>query len=218
MNISAIMGAVVCVMGLALYFLFGAYTNQVELRLLAEVAAASSKAEVRYQADLDRKEQEFHNKLNGEREANAKALAANKAEINRYRLQAERLSRVDPLAFGDDYHVRLARVMCRIEAGTDLSKVETCNSAPAETFLAGVAFTVTVTADNAEIWQEQCEDGNREFCDWSLTGMTPQAALTLLSWLEEVSGYAKEQGDHINTLHELIGYLGEDRPPEKEQQ
>jgi len=215
MNPTAMMGGVVVVMGIALYFLFGAYTNQVELRVTAQIAAASAKAEVEYQAELDRKEQAFHDQLNAERQANVKAQNLHIAEINQYRQKAERLAQVDPLGFGDDYHVRLARVMCRIEAGTDHSKVEACNNAPAEAYLSDLAFTLTVTAGNAEIWAEQCEDGNRDFCDWSITGFTPQAALTLLSWLEQVDGYAREQGDHINTLHGLIKMLGEPEPPDK---
>jgi len=215
MNPSAMMAAVAGVMGLAIFLLFKAYTGQVELRVTAELAAASSKAEVQYQADLDRAEQTFHDKLNEERQTNEKDRNSHIAEINKYRQLAEKLSRTDPISFGDDYHVRLARIMCRIEAGTDLYKVETCNSAATETFLTDIAFTLTVTAENAEVWREQCEDGNREFCDWSLTGMTPQAALTLLSWLEGVTGYAKEQGDHINALHGVIDYLGEPEPPDK---
>lgn len=211
MNPTAIMGGVVVVMGVALYFLFGAYTNQVELRMVAEVAAATNKAALDFQIEVDRIEQEHANKLNKEREANVKAQNAAIAEINLYRQKAERLAQFDPVGFGDDYHVRLARIMCRIEAGTDSAGVQACNNAPPETYLTDVAFTLTVTADNAEIWQEQCGDGNQNFCDWSLTGFTPQAALTLLSWLEQVDGYAREQGQHIDTLHSLIKAISGDR-------
>lgn len=183
--------------------------RQVRARLTAEIAAASSKATLRYQDKLAEKTQEFHDILNTERQENAKANDLRLAEINKLRLTADRLARVDPLSFGDDYHVRLARIMCRIEAATDHSAVETCDHAPAEAYLTDIAFTLTVTQDNAEIWREQCEDGHKDFCGWSLTGMTPQASLTLLTWLESVDAYAREQGDHINMLHDMVGYLGE---------
>lgn len=159
-------------------------------REYSEETAALSQKHIDDLAEKDRE----HNRQLGERET----------EINQLRLRADKLAKVDPLGFGNDYHVRLARVMCRIEAGTDSGARQTCDNAPAEAYLSDVAFTITVTAETAEQWAELCEEGNRDFCDWSLTGRTPQGALTELAWLEKVDGFALAQGLQIDSFHDLV--------------
>ena len=205
--IGAAGAGVVGVLGFAIYFLFNAYTAQVELRVTSEVGKVSAEAALREQARALELQAEFQNRLN-EREAEyVDAQNRSIAEINKLRLVAEKKAELNPTAFGDAYHVRLARIMCRIEGGSNRAKRDACNSAAAETYLSDIAFTLTATADTAERWQELCEDGQDDFCRWSITGMTPQGALTLLAWLEQVDRYAAEQAEQIDNLHALIDRL-----------
>lgn len=205
---------VVAILILLLGFVDWSRSNAIERAAAAEIAAASEKAARKYVEKTAALSQDFNEKLAEKDREHTRQLGNRETEINQLRLTADRLARVDPLGFGDDYHVRLARVMCRIQAGTDNNSRETCDNAPAEAYLADVAFTLTVTADNAEIWREQCEDGNRDFCEWSLTGFTPQAALTLLTYMERVDAYALEQGEHIDGLHDLIKAISANSDPE----
>lgn len=218
MSPTAILGAagaaIIGVMSLALYLLFGAYTASIEREAESRLAAAISEATLKHERELQRQIGELNDKHELERAQNEKAMGERIAEINMLRQKAERLAQVDPLGFGDDIHIRLARIMCRVEAGSDLAAVETCNSAPAETFLTDLAFTITVTAENAEIWREQCEAGNRDFCDWSITGFTPQGTMTLLAWLEAVDRYLRDLGQDDDNLRRIIEQLGKE--PESE--
>lgn len=181
--------------------------RQRDRAVAAEIKAAQEAEARKYVKMTVEMSRDFNKQLAEKDRASRQALDEREEEINQLRLTADRLAQVDPLSFGDDYHVRLARVMCRIEAGTSAADRETCDTAAAEAYLADVAFTITVTADNAEYWGEQCEDGKRDFCDWSLTGFTPQAALTMLAYIEKVDAYALAQGQQLDGLHELISNI-----------
>lgn len=207
---------VVALLVILLGFVDWQRTRAIEGRAEARIAAAAEKSAREYVEKTAELSQDFNDKLAEKDREHTRQLGNREAEINQLRLTADRLARVDPLGFGDDYHVRLARVMCRIQAGTDHNSREACDNASAEAYLANVAFTLTVTSDNAEIWREQCEDGNRDFCEWSLTGFTPQAALTLLTYMERVDAYALEQGEHIDGLHDLIKSISANTGPETE--
>ena len=193
-------------------FLFWSYTVQVEQRVEAEIAAKSAELSLQYAEDTAALSKEFNNQLAIERQTHERAVGEKISEINRLRQRVEKLARNNPKGFGDDFHVRLARIMCRIQAGTDTDTRETCDNAAPEAFGTDIAFTITVTPDTADIWREQCEDGHRDFCNWSITGFTPQGALTLLSWLQQLDTFALDQSQHIDGLHDLISKVTDNNP------
>ncbi len=207
------MWQVSAVLGAMLAFLFWLYTGEVEKRVQAEVAAVSTQKALEYAkstADLSQAHVNAIETLKGEQK---RKTDANNAELDRYRDIAAKAAQVDPTAFGDDYHIKLGRIMCLIQAGTNILDRETCNNAPNEAYLSDIALSLTVTADQAEIWQELCDDGQKDFCEWSITGFTPNTSITLLQWLYRVDEYAKAQGDHIEGLHDLIKEIS--KPDEK---
>jgi len=200
------------VLGAMLAFVFWLYTGAIEDRARAQIAAGIAEKTIEYQkatADLSQANLDAIETLKSEQK---RKTDANNAELDRYRDIASKLAQANPTSFGDDYHIKLGRIMCLIQGGSNLLDRETCRTAPDEAYLSNVALSLTVTAEQAEIWQELCEDGQKSFCEWSITGFTPNTAITVLQWLYRVDEYAKAQGDHIEGLHDLIKEItkGED--------
>jgi len=203
-------------LGLAVAIVFGyldwSRTQWIQRATEANIAAQVNAKTIDYLNDTAEMSKAFNAALAEKEATHARQLGKKISEINQLRLTADKMAKLDPMGFGDDYHVRLARVMCRIQAGTNRDDRATCNNAPDEAYLSDIAFTITVTAETAEVWSELCDDGQRDFCDWSLTGRTPQGALTELSWLEAVDAYALRQGDQIDGFHGLIEKITQSEP------
>ena len=71
-------------------------------------------------------------------------------------LSARARSERDGLQYGDDIHVTLARVMCRIQADTDTEAYDTCDSDPDEAFIGDISLTITVTDETLKDWKSGC--------------------------------------------------------------
>lgn len=206
---------VVAVMGLAILFLFNAYTGQVEKRVLAEVSAAEQKITNEWQRktadasqqhidDLDEKDAHFGGIIEG---------MAN--ENNMLRQTVDGLALSDPTGFGDRLHTRLALGMCLIglgEQGNNREAVAACYSDAREAQSPTIALTQTINADLAERYAEQCDDGNTDFCDWAITGFTPQGALTFENYWLSLADYARGLNADID-LRDAIIEMIKNPPP-----
>jgi len=204
------MWQVSAVLGAMLAFLFWLYTGEVEKRVQAEVAAVSTQKALEYAKSTADLSQAHVDAIEALKTTQRKETGEINAKLDRYRDIAAKAAQANPTAFGDDYHIKLGRIMCLIQAGTNLLDRETCSNAPNQAYLADVALSLTVTAEQSEIWKELCEADQKDFCEWSITGFTPNTAITILQWLYRVDEYAKAQGDHIEGLHDLIKEITKD--------
>ena len=149
-------------------------------------------------------------------------------------LSARARSERDGLQYGDDIHVTLARVMCRIQADTDTEAYDTCDSDPDEAFIGDISLTITVTDETLKDWKSGCftyqqhaeftpaehearEETNlehevilglKDLCaPISITGFTPAGISLILRYLEHLEAKSLEKSIHIDGLHELIDKL-----------
>ena len=51
------------------------------------------------------------------------------------------------------------------------------------------ANTLTVTRETTDLWNEQCDEGKLNFCDYSIMGLTQSGAKDLLLDLEKIDYY-----------------------------
>jgi len=204
----------VAVLVALLGLLFWRYDVVNEQRIVAEIAAKTAELETQYVRDTAEFSQNLNQQL-AEKEAEfERQLDETQSELDAMRDTASRMAQKDPNGFGGDIHVRLARRMCRIQAASDREDRETCDNAASEAFISGQHFAVTVTQDTAEQYEENCEDGLDDYCEWSRTGLTSNGWITLLGWLDRVDGYALAQGNQIDSFHTLIEKLTEKDPQE----
>ena len=114
-------------------------------------------------------------------------------------------SQESPDTFATTVHVDVARWMCRIQAATDSSAIQTCMDSPASAFEGDKSLTITITQDTAETYRLACEnyrywiieatDDQREAkgseyvdavaktydtCRWSVTGYTVEGFYGLM--------------------------------------
>jgi hypothetical protein len=195
------------VLGLIIFWLDWDRTRQIEKRVVAQVATASAEAQEKYVRDTAAMSQAHAKEISDLEDETERATSEALAQIDIWRIRAEKLAQANPEKFGDDFHDRLARLMCMAEAGNNREARQTCRNAPAEAFDPGFSLTVTVTQDNAEIWQEQCDDGRAEFCEWSITGFTPQGMGLFENWLVRFEGYAVILSDFADGLLAIIDKL-----------
>jgi len=204
------------VLGAMLAFVFWLYTGAIEDRAEARIAAGIAEQTIKYQKATADASQANLDAIETLKTTQRKETGEINAELDRYRDSAAKAAQTNPTAFGDDYHIKLGRIMCLIQGGSNLRDRETCNNAPDSAYITDVALSLTVTAEQAEIWQELCDDGQEAFCEWSITGFTPNTAITILQWLYRVDEYAKAQGDHIEGLHSLIKEITKGEDDEKQ--
>ena len=149
-------------------------------------------------------------------------------------LTARSRSEKDALEFGNNIHVTIARIMCRIQADTDSEAYDACNSASAEAFIGDISLTITVTDETLKNWQQGCfiyrqhteftkeEHESREETELehqqilnlkdlcapiSITGFTPAGVSLIIKYLEQLEAKSLEKSIHIDGLHKLIEKL-----------
>jgi len=149
-------------------------------------------------------------------------------------ISARARSERNGLEFGNNIHVIIARVMCRIQADTDTKAYDTCISAPDEAFIGDISLTITVTDETLKDWKSGCftyrqhadftvrEHEEREETDLehqgildlknlcapiSITGFTPAGTSLILRYLEQLEAKSLEKSIHIDGLHSLIEKL-----------
>ena len=191
------------IMFMLLGLLFWRYENVNEQRLSAQVTAVTAMAELNGLKDNIATAQKLNAEFNIERAGHENDLGKATAEINKYRQQADALALADPKTFGDDYHMRITRIMCQFSAQGDYAAEQGCISTAAKTIAASVN-TITITPAIAETYQELCEEGQKDFCEWSLTGYTPQGGLNHLTDLQAIVSHSIEQTRTIDYLYKII--------------
>lgn len=204
------MWQVTAVLGAMLGFLFWLYTGEVEKRVQAEITAVSNQKALEYAKSTAEASQRHVDAIEVLKVEQRRTTEALNAELDQSRDMAAKLALSDPKTFGDDYHIKLGRIMCLIQAGPNILDRETCSNAPDSSYISNIALSLTVTAEQAEIWQELCEDGQKDFCEWSITGFTPNTSITVLQWLYRVDEFARAQGDQIIGFRELIKAITKD--------
>lgn len=184
----------------------------------------------KHRVEIQKINQQFNDKLEEITNEVVRQSGVRQAEASMEGLDAEDRARHSPESFGDGVHDRLARIMCRMEAGTNTGRRQDCDRAPPDTFLTDFALTNTVTPDNSTRWFERCElwgqwlddksdtdfkeehgitEEDRALCDWSITGFTPRGADIFLSWLERVEVAFLQRGLQLENIHARIRAMNE---------
>ncbi len=149
-------------------------------------------------------------------------------------ITARARSERDALEFGNDIHVTIARIMCRIQADTDSDAYDSCDSASDKAFIGDISLTITVTDETIRDWKSGCftyrqhakftekEHKAREETELehqqilylkdlcapiSITGFTPAGVSLIIKYLEQLEAKSLEKSIHIDGLHELIEKL-----------
>lgn len=207
---------ILLIFGALLWWLDYDRSRQIERRVAAEVEAKTAQAQEQHVRDMAEMSQKHAQAFADQQAQNEKELGDRNAELEQWRIRAESLAQERPEVFGDDFHERLARIMCLAEAGNNRENRAACRDASAEAFNPGFSLAVTVTQENAEIWREQCEDGRKEFCEWSITGFTPQGMGLFEGWLIRFESHVLSLSDWGDGLRGVIdGLTKKDEENEK---
>ena len=188
-----------------------------------------------YREKLDKLTAEYAEKLDIVRRQDANEIGDLRAQNNEWKLDAAKRAREDPFDFGDSLHRFFVGSMCRIAAGLDAEGRAACNNIAADAYTPGVALTVTVTPELAEDWAYRCElwrdagalprdseeldafikqfeitTDDRDLCNWSITGFTPNGAGIVKDWwisveysLLELRRWGVGVEDHVDRLNNL---------------
>jgi len=194
------------VMGVAIWMLFSAYTSAVESRVKYQVAAETERVTREYQEKTAKLSQGFADQMAVKDAAVAKTLGEKEREINAMRSSYESQLRAKPFHVGNDFERRLALVMCHI-GSPDAGARKTCDLSAGAPYAPDTALVVTVTAKDAEYWQDQCQEGQRDYCDYAIVGMTAQGALTILDWLNRVDAYQQRLLHYADQQDQAITML-----------
>jgi len=183
--------AISAVLLLLLGFMFHKYTVAIETSVKYQVAAETAQIAAGYKDETARLAQENANIKAENDAALTKASNGYTQEINAMRATYEKELQNKPFDTGNAFELRLARLMCKISSDNSDSR-KACDLPLAEPYSPDTSLIVTVTDDTAEFWREQCEDGMTDFCNYSLVGITPQGALTILDYMNQVDRYIQE--------------------------
>lgn len=200
----------------ALYFVYQEHVSQIERRFAAEIEAKAAKLETDYVRHTALDSAQHAETLARVQRDHEDAKSALVAEINGLRATLESQAREEPFNTGNDFERRLAHVMCKIAEGGNTGSREACDIQARETYSPDTALVVTVTADTAAEWADQCDAGDRDFCDYAIMGLTAQGALTLLSWLYEVDRYQVQLNSHIESQDKVLDGLIFGSPPDSQ--
>lgn len=191
----------------ALYFVYQEHVSQIERRFAAEIEAKAAKLETEYVRDTALDGAQHAETLAQVQRDHEQQKSALVAEIDGLRATLEGQAREEPFNTGNDFERRLAHVMCKIAEGGNTGGREACDIQARETYSPNTALIVTVTADTAAEWAEQCDSGQRDFCDYAIMGLTSQGALTLLSWLYDVDRYQAQLNAYTDNQEQVLDGL-----------
>jgi len=184
-------------------FMFDKYTVAVESRVKFEVAATSERLAKEYQTKTASKSQELAD-YKATRDAEIVTLKNNQSnEINAMRATYEKDIREKPFDTGNDFQYRLDNIMCKIAADNPGDR-KACNISTPATYSPDESIVVTVTADTAEQWTEQCDEGLNAYCDYAIVGLTTQGALTVLDWLYDVDRFQQQQTVNLDYYNSVV--------------
>jgi hypothetical protein len=183
--------AVTTVFMILLGFMFHKFTTEVEKRVAFQVSAQTAELSLQYKDDTAKMSQELADLKAQNTVAIAKAQGAYTQEINAMRSTYERDIREKPFNTGDFYERRLATIMCQIASDSD-EDYKACSIQASQPYSPNQSIVVTVTAETAEQWSEQCEDGDANVCGYAIVGFTTQGALTFMDYFNQVQSYIQE--------------------------
>lgn len=183
--------AVTAIFLLLLGFMFHKLTVEIEKRVTYQVAAETAEISLQYKDDTARMSQELADIKAKHTVEIVEARGAYTQEINAMRSTYEKDLREKPFNTGNFYERRLAVIMCKIASNSD-EDYRTCDIQNREAYSPSTSIVVTVTADTAEQWAEQCDDGDADFCDYAIIGMTTQGALTFIDYFNQVQSYVQD--------------------------
>ena len=172
-------------------FMFYMYTGEVERRVTAEVASQTAQLSLDYKDATAKLSQELSDLQAAHAVEIVTARGAYTQEINSMRSTYEQDLRNEPFNTGDFYERRLATLMCKIAASSD-EDIRTCNLQGSRPYSPDTSIVVTVTADTAEQWSEQCEAGLADYCNYAMVSFTTQGALTFIDYFNQVQSHIQE--------------------------
>lgn len=184
-------------------FMFDRYTVAVESRVKFEVAAVSEKMTREYQEKTASMSQD---NANDKAEFDAEILRQSNQysnEINAMRATYEKDLREKPLSTGDDFQYRLDNIMCKIAADNNQDR-KACNLPSGASYSPDKSIVVTVTAETADQWAEQCEAGLNAYCEYAIVGLTAQGALTVVDWLNDIDRYQQQLNVDLGYYNNVI--------------
>jgi hypothetical protein len=207
--IAAVAGrlGVYALIGIGLFMVYKNHVAQIEARVAAQIEAEAAKLETQYVRDTAADSAQHAEALASVQRDHEQQKSALVAEIDGLRATLEGQAREEPFNTGNDFERRLAHVMCRIAEGGDTGGRQACDLQARQTYSPDTALVVTVTANTAAEWAEQCDAGQRDFCDYAVMGLTTQGALTLLSWLHDVDRYQAQLNAYTDSQDKVLDGL-----------
>ena len=201
--------AVIGLMGFGLWYKDNQVQAQAE-QIGAQIGVIEGqKAQIDYLMRAGRENRDFNERVENLNASFDRERQEARAEIERWRRSAERRALDVPKDFGDSVDIDLRLRMCLIENTGNAGGREACRDLAASAPPATIALTITVTSDEAERWRELCDDGDKRFCDWSITGFTPQGLATFNTWLTEVDGWSQETYSQLIELRRFVEREGD---------
>lgn len=96
-----------------------------------------------------------------------------------------------PYETGNLYEYRLKRLMCLISSGDNQGSSQTCNrfEASPEDYNPRFAAILTVTEETTEGYKKLCEDGELDYCRYTMLALTTRGAEDLLLDLQDIYLY-----------------------------
>lgn len=189
-------------------------------------------ASVQFQKDVGELNIKYNKELADVKNTARKQSDQRLSQMGMEGLSARSRSERNALEFGNDIHITIARIMCRVQADTDPEAYSTCNSAPPEAFLGDISLTITVNDETLKDWESGCftyrqhqeytteqhkqePAGEHELklklkdlcAPISITGFTPEGVSLILRYMEQIAAKSLEKSLHIDGLHKLIEKL-----------
>ena len=174
-----------------------------------EIAAMQERLARQYEKEAAQLSQAHADELARKNREITETTARYQNEITQLRSTLESQAIEAPFDTGNDFERRVRDVMCRINRSNNGDHRQACRVQASEAYSPDKSIFITVTADTSAQWAEQCDDGQRDFCDYAIVGMTAQGALTMLSWLNEVDAYQYRLNEYIDNQDAVLSAVME---------
>lgn len=193
MNPYAIMGAGFALISLisTIGYLAHSWKVQIETNYAFKLEAKLAKKALEYQ-ELTAKQTAGHaDEMDNKNMTALEAKHQTDITIRELTYNFERMAHEQPFKASNlyEYHVKLG--MCLISQGNDQGGREACNryQINAENYSPQVASFVTITRETTDYWNEQCDSGLKEYCNYSVMGLTDRGASDLLTDINTIDYY-----------------------------
>lgn len=190
-------------------FLGHSWKVQIETSYAFKLESKLSKAAKEYQEKTAKFTNEIADKMHNKDLAILADKHKDQNKIRELTLNLERMAHEQPFKTGNLYELRLKRIMCKIATNPGSDIRASCDrfEASPEDYSPRFASIVTITADEAEKFKEQCEAGDKDSCDYSMIAFTSQGAEDLIEDLNTILYYIERLNSGEDARIEALKFL-----------